>query len=183
MPVKILNLMHPFIKASSFSPINISILPCNGLAVCGANGSGKTTFLRILLEEIHPTKGSISISERLTYLGVKNGLKPQLRLSHQLPYFTSNYDSFPWPELFKKKYKDLSLGYQRLTALWISLHSNRSIVLLDEPFIHLDFQNFSLACTWIINQLNCGKIIILTHHNPTELQAIYPLQILDLNIF
>lgn len=182
MSIQISNMMHPFIKISCFSPINISVLPNNGLAVCGANGCGKTTFLKLLLKEKHPVKGHIGAHESPGYLGVKNGLKPQLKLYQQLPLFIPNYGDFPWPEFLKRKYQDLSKGQQRLVALWITLHGSKSLILLDEPFMHLDTQNLSLACNWITTQLNGGKIIIFTHHNSSELRSIYPLQVLDFNI-
>lgn len=182
MPVEILNLAHPFIKISNFFPISVSVQYGNALAICGMNGCGKTTFLRILLGEILPSYGEISVSEKLTYLGVKNGLKPQLKVGLQLPYFTSSYQEFPYGEFLKRRYDDLSKGQQRLIALWIALHGSKSLVLLDEPFLHLDSQNFSVVSEWVINQLKRGKIIILTHHSPVELQKVSPLQILDLNI-
>ncbi|MCE2716681.1 MAG: ATP-binding cassette domain-containing protein [Pseudomonadota bacterium] len=182
MSIQIFNMMHPFIKISSFTPINIFLGRNNGLAVCGPNGCGKTTFLKLLLKEQHPVRGHINIQENLAYLGVKNGLKPQLTLSQQLPFFMPDPGDFPWPEFLKRKYQDLSKGQQRLVALWIALHGSKILVLLDEPFMHLDVQNFLLACGWITTQLSRGKIIILTHHNPTELQTIYPLQVLDLNV-
>lgn len=181
MSLKISSLMHPFIKISSFSPISTSVPSGSGLAVCGANGSGKTTFLKILLGEVHPVKGLFNIDGNSAYLGVKNGIKPQLTLGQQLPHLTPNCSNFPWPEFFKKKYGDLSKGQQRLVALWIALHGPQSIVMLDEPFMHLDAKNFLLACDWITHQLSSQKTIILTHHISTELQGIYPLQILDLN--
>ena len=181
MSIQVSGLVHPFIRVSYYLPINILVSGGSVLAVCGVNGSGKTTFLKLLLNEVQPKKGIINAHAEYAYLGVKNGLKPQLKLRLQLPYFTSKQQQFPWPEFLDKIYQDLSKGQQRLVALWIVLHSTKSLILIDEPFMHLDKNNSSLVNAWMNQQLNLKKTIILTHHNPEDLKTIQSLQVLDLN--
>lgn len=179
--MQVLSLVHPYIRTSSYFPINISVEKGNVLAVCGANGSGKTTFLHLLLNDLYPQKGTVKIDVGYCYLGIKNGLKPQLTIRQQLPYFSSEQLTFPWPRWINKLYKDLSSGQQRLVALWMTLHRTESLILMDEPFSHLDGPSFAIACTWINAQLELKKTIILTHHNAEELKDIKSLQVLDLN--
>lgn len=179
--MQVLSLVHPYIRISRYFPINISVGKGNVLAVCGANGSGKTTFLHLLLNELSPKKGTVRVDTEYSYLGIKNGLKSQLTIRQQLPYFMPDQSTFPWPEWINKLYKDLSSGEQRLVALWMTLHKPESLVLMDEPFSHLDGHSFALACTWINTQLDFKKTIIFTHHNFEELKGIKSLQILDLN--
>lgn len=179
--IQVSGLIHPFIRTSCFFPIDIFVCSGSTLAICGANGVGKTTFLRLLLNELQPKKGIIKINTEFTYLGIKNGLKPQLTIHQQLRYFTSNKLTFPWSEFLDKKYKDLSKGQQRLVALWIALYSPKPLILLDEPFSHLDHNNCLLVYAWIAEQLNLKKTIILTHHHPEDLKNIQSLQVLDLN--
>lgn len=45
-----------------FEEVNIVFSPGNCYGLIGANGSGKSTFLKILSGEIEPTKGSVSIA-------------------------------------------------------------------------------------------------------------------------
>ncbi len=181
MSMQVSGLVHPYIRISSLFPVDISAQSGNALAICGSNGSGKTTFLKLILNELQPKKGTIKADKEFAYLGVRNGLKPQLTIRQQLPYFMSRQLAFPWPEFLHKIYRDLSTGQQRLVALWLTLHRSKPLILLDEPFSHLDFSSCSLACAWINTQLNLKKTIIFTHHNPEELNGINSLQILDLN--
>lgn len=53
-----------------FKDVNVKFTPGNCYGVIGANGAGKSTFLKILSGEIEPTMGDVSITpgERLTVL-------------------------------------------------------------------------------------------------------------------
>jgi len=46
-----------------FKEVNIQFLPGNCYGLIGANGAGKSTFLKVLSGEIEPTKGDIAIPE------------------------------------------------------------------------------------------------------------------------
>lgn len=55
------NLSLRFGSQNLFEDVNIMFTPGNCYGLIGANGSGKSTFLKILSGEIDPTKGNISI--------------------------------------------------------------------------------------------------------------------------
>ena len=59
-----------FGKRVLFKDVNIKFTPGNCYGVIGANGAGKSTFLRLLSGDIEPTNGSIDITpgERLAVL-------------------------------------------------------------------------------------------------------------------
>jgi ATPase subunit of ABC transporter with duplicated ATPase domains len=54
-----------FGKRVLFDEVNVSFTKGNCYGVIGANGAGKSTFLKILAGEIEPTKGNIEISPGL----------------------------------------------------------------------------------------------------------------------
>ncbi len=64
------NLSLRFGKRILFDEVNIKFTPGNCYGVIGANGAGKSTFLKILSGEIDPTTGQISITpgERMSVL-------------------------------------------------------------------------------------------------------------------
>ena len=64
------NLMLQFGKRVLFKDVNIKFSPGNCYGVIGANGAGKSTFLKLLAGELEPTKGMVEISpgERLAVL-------------------------------------------------------------------------------------------------------------------
>jgi ATPase subunit of ABC transporter with duplicated ATPase domains len=64
------NLSLRYGKRTLFEDVNIKFAPGNCYGLIGANGAGKSTFLKILSGEIDPTSGSVDITpgERLAVL-------------------------------------------------------------------------------------------------------------------
>src|SRR5437764_3404065 len=63
--ISVKNVTLSFGKRVLFDEVNISFTKGNCYGVIGANGAGKSTFLKILSGEIEPTKGNIEISPGL----------------------------------------------------------------------------------------------------------------------
>jgi ATPase subunit of ABC transporter with duplicated ATPase domains len=55
-----------FGKKSLFQNVNLTLLPSQRYGVVGANGTGKSTFLKILAGEEHPSHGSVEKAKNLT---------------------------------------------------------------------------------------------------------------------
>lgn len=68
--ISVNNISLSFGKRVLFDEVNLSFTKGNCYGVIGANGAGKSTFLKILSGEIEPNKGTISISpgERMAVL-------------------------------------------------------------------------------------------------------------------
>lgn len=60
--ITVSNLSLQFNKRVLFDEVNLKFTPGNCYGVIGANGAGKSTFLKILSGEIDPTKGQVSIT-------------------------------------------------------------------------------------------------------------------------
>jgi ATPase subunit of ABC transporter with duplicated ATPase domains len=68
--ITVSNLAIQFGKKPLFSDINLKFTPGNCYGVIGANGAGKSTFLRLISGDLDPTRGSIHLGsgERLSVL-------------------------------------------------------------------------------------------------------------------
>ncbi|MBU0680321.1 MAG: ATP-binding cassette domain-containing protein, partial [Proteobacteria bacterium] len=58
------NIALSYGKRIIFQDVNIKFTPGNCYGLIGANGAGKSTFLKILAGEIEPDRGEVSIGSR-----------------------------------------------------------------------------------------------------------------------
>lgn len=68
--ISVNNLTLAFGKRVLFDEVNLNFVKGNCYGIIGANGAGKSTFLKIISNEIEPNKGSVSITpgERMAVL-------------------------------------------------------------------------------------------------------------------
>ena len=61
------NVTLRFGKKALFEDVNIKFTEGNCYGLIGANGAGKSTFLKILSGEIEPSKGDVTMNVRETF--------------------------------------------------------------------------------------------------------------------
>src|SRR5437763_2738410 len=68
--ISVRNVTLAYGKRVLFDEVNLSFIKGNCYGIIGANGAGKSTFLKILSGEIEPNKGSVEITpgERMAVL-------------------------------------------------------------------------------------------------------------------
>ena len=68
--ISVNNVSLRFGKKALFEDVNITFSPGNCYGLIGANGAGKSTFLRILSGQLEPTSGDVTMDpgERLSIL-------------------------------------------------------------------------------------------------------------------
>src|SRR5258708_34243289 len=62
--ISVSNLSLRYGKRTLFEDVNLKFTQGNCYGIIGANGAGKSTFLKILSGEIDPTSGSVSFTPR-----------------------------------------------------------------------------------------------------------------------
>ena len=64
------NLDVQFGKRILFQDVNMKFTPGNCYGIIGANGAGKSTFLRVISKQLDPTRGSVNLGpgERLSVM-------------------------------------------------------------------------------------------------------------------
>lgn len=55
------NLDVQFGKLHLFQDVNMKFTPGNCYGIIGANGAGKSTFLRVISKQLDPTRGSVNL--------------------------------------------------------------------------------------------------------------------------
>ena len=150
----------------------------------GPNGSGKTTFLKLLFGIINPTNGYIvrhfntknmeisfvfqepiflnrSVEDNLKHVLYCKSIKKKdwRKIIHKI------VTEYSLEHLLKSQIKDLSGGELQLLSLIRSMIINPSILLYDEPTNNLDDDNIELVTKIIKDINNQGLSLIMVSHS------------------
>jgi heme exporter protein A len=159
------------------------------LSVEGANGTGKTSLLRLIAGFLTPRAGSLLLitdqgetddgeerGKQVAWLGHQDGLKPQLTVSEQLAFFAALYRNSAdrqsvLEEVGLSRQKDfpcryLSAGQKRRLGLARLMLSRRPLWLLDEPLAALDSDGEKLVTGLMRRHCEAGGMVIAATHAP-----------------
>lgn len=140
-------------KCDGLDKIHFSLQGGELCAILGPSGSGKTTLLKLIAGEIQPQKGILKSLEKETtalYLPFENTQHINNTDMTLIEYLSADMkdpnedlirDQISFLELSDEFYsplKSLSLGQWHRAQLARFFYTEASLLLLDEPFIHLD---------------------------------------------
>ena len=167
-----------------FSEISFDLSEGQHLLISGANGTGKTSLLRVICGLTIPTGGTILWNqlatnnidcryyEHLAYLGHKNALIPELTVRENLEYtFEGNQsmnrtssvlEAFDLNNYLDQYAEKLSNGQIRKIALSRILLSEKTLWILDEPVANLDTSGTQFLLTEMQAHLDQGGMLITT---------------------
>ncbi|WP_242203215.1 ABC transporter ATP-binding protein [Aestuariivivens insulae] len=160
------NLSFSYKKADVLKDISFQLKPGENLAVIGESGSGKSTLLKLLYGEYDLDTGQITWKDHeilgpkfnlvtgpgfMKYVAQEFDLMPYTSVSENIGTFLSNFypeakqqritellEVVELTELAHTKVKLLSGGQKQRVALARALAKQPEILLLDEPFSHID---------------------------------------------
>lgn len=175
-----------------FSGLSFSLRQGELLAIKGANGTGKSTFLRILTGFIHPqpdtlfwngemvSKTTLSFyQQNLLYVGHKLCLHPEASLRDQIQLWKNLYkismkdmeealENWGLAAFHHKKISHLSQGQQKRLSLSRCSWLKRCLWILDEPEAGLDQESQQTLRNALSAHLAKGGMVVqATHQNLT----------------
>lgn len=171
------------------------------LLVRGANGSGKSSLLRVIAGLLKPAEGSIVLSTatddapmqtQLHYLGHADGLKPPMTVTEMLTFWrallegdgdlAAALDAWHLQTLADLPCGVLSAGQKRRVALAQLSLTGRPLWLLDEPTAPLDEAGVALAVNAIKAHAGRGGMTIIATHRPLDLPGARELDLSALQV-
>jgi len=125
------------------------------VGIVGPNGIGKTTFIKLLANEIKPTTGNLDIKLRISYK--PQYIKADLDMSTKAflyainPRFSQSYylteiiQPLQIDRIYERNLNDLSGGELQRVAIAACLGREADLYLLDEPSAHLDVEQRTMT--------------------------------------
>ncbi len=169
-----------------FSGLNFELPPGRALILSGANGSGKSSLMKIIAGLLPAQNGNISFNDRdilgdkdwishnICYLAHKNGMKPEMTVAENLAFWANmeHHDGDIRQEAMKIGIDHclglsvcyLSSGQARRAALTRVLCHPAKFWLLDEPTVGLDSAGVELLAGLMNDHLNAGGCILAATH-------------------
>ena len=174
-----------------FSGLDFEASSGEALAIIGANGSGKTSLLRMIAGLLAVAGGSIGLDggeteltlpEQAHYLGHRDALKPALSVIENLSFWRDflGGEAFDARQSLSEVGLDhavhlpaayLSAGQRRRLSIARLLTVRRPIWLLDEPTNALDVAGQSLFARLMGDHLQRGGLIVAATHAPLGIAA------------
>jgi ABC-2 type transport system ATP-binding protein len=154
------SLTKTFGHTDALAGVNLTVPEGAIYALVGANGAGKTTIIKLLMNILRPTSGTARVLgldshaiageafNRIGYVSENQDLPDWMTVEAMLDYMRPFYPrwdrnleqqlvrQFDLP--LKRKLKHLSRGMKMKVAFASSLSYRPSLIILDEPFSGLD---------------------------------------------
>lgn len=192
--IQVKGLKKSFDKNMVLKGIDVSFSEGSVSAVMGPNGSGKTTLLKCILGLVNPEEGCITVSGT----NIKNNCAYRKNIGYmpQTPRFPENlkvkelidmlkdihggginYDEeilykLNLEAIYNKRIGTLSAGTKQRVSASLSFLFNQDIIILDEPTAGLDPVSSELMKEKIVKEKNKGRLIIITSHIISEVEAL-----------
>jgi ABC-2 type transport system ATP-binding protein len=172
--------------------LNLDVPEGGVYALVGANGVGKTTTIKILMNLQQPTSGRAEVFghdsrrisprdfTRIGYVSENQEMPDWMTVGYLMAYlkpFYPNWDAGRADELLrqfelplKRKLKHLSHGMRMKAALASSLAYRPSLIVLDEPFTGLDALVRDELIEGLLESAE-GATIFISSHDLSEIES------------
>ena len=141
------------------------------IGVLGENGIGKTTFVRILAEDIKQDKGEITQKVKVSYKpqyldAASDELVANVLQKAMQKYSTEVINPLNIKPLLMRKINELSGGELQRVAIALCLGQDADLYLLDEPSAYLDVEQ-RLVVSKVVKELMelKGKSALVVDHD------------------
>ena len=176
--------------------VSFTVEPGRIFGLLGANGAGKTTCMRIVLDILRADEGTvtwqgvehIALPRRTWgYLPEERGLYPKMKVAEQLRFFAALYgvsdadasaeidewlERFRIPDYRDRRAEELSKGNQQKIQFIAAVLHDPDVMIMDEPFTGLDPINVRLLKEAFLTMRDRGKTLIFSTHQMETVEEL-----------
>jgi ABC-2 type transport system ATP-binding protein len=176
--------------------VSFTAEPGRIFGLLGANGAGKTTAMRIVLDILRADAGTVTWNGQSNtevprrtwgYLPEERGLYLQMKVIDVLRFFARLYgvpgtqataETEDWLERFRipdyrdRKVQELSKGNQQKIQFIAAILHDPDVLIMDEPFSGLDPVNVQLLKEAFLEMRSRGKALIFSTHQMETVEEL-----------
>jgi ABC-2 type transport system ATP-binding protein len=184
-------LTKKFGEFTAVDDLTLEVAPGSVFAFLGANGSGKSTTIRMLIGLLTPTAGTIEVDgvdairnprrvrDRIGYMGQKVSLYQGLSLRENVEFYGGLYglgdaeleqrwaalrERFELAAAEREKPEDLPAGIRQRAGLALATLHRPRVLFLDEPTAGVDVRSRALFWEVIQEEAQRGVTVFVTTH-------------------
>src|SRR5437667_106140 len=182
---------------TAVSDLSIEVMPGTIFAFLGANGSGKSTTIRMLIGLLRPSAGTVEVDgidvirrprrvrDHIGYMGQKVSLYQGLTLRENVEFYAGLYglaggalgerwgalrERFALGEAEREKPEDLPAGIRQRAGLALATLHRPRVLFLDEPTAGVDVRSRGLFWDLIQDEAGAGVTVFVTTHFLEEVE-------------
>jgi ABC-2 type transport system ATP-binding protein len=191
------DLTKRFGQFTAVDSLSIAVEPGAIFAFLGANGSGKSTTIRMLIGVLRPTSGTITVDgvdvirhprrvrDRIGYMGQRVSLYQGLSIRENVEFYAGLYgiegaalerrwgglrDRLALKEAEPEHPEDLPAGIRQRAGLALATLHEPRVLVLDEPTAGVDVESRGLFWDRIAEEAERGVTVFVTTHFLEEVE-------------
>lgn len=176
---------------NALNNLNLSLERGQIIGLLGPNGSGKTTFIKLINDVLVPTKGEILINgmapgvetkKIISYLPERTYLDETMKVKEIITYFSDFYYNFSSGRAYQMledlqidtnaRLKTLSKGTKEKVQLILVMSRDADLYVLDEPIGGVDPAARDYILSTILNNYNEDAAILISTHLIRDIENI-----------
>jgi len=177
-------------------PIDFTVEPGTITALVGNNGSGKSTFIKLIMNLAKTAQGTIKVCDQIVggqdeSWKMEVAYQPQTMIGSDaftgevlrdlVSRYYPNWDEELFRETIrqldvdlKKRYGKLSQGSQQKLNFALTIARNARLLILDEPTAHIDILSKKIIIDLLVDWMeeDDGRAIIIASHQVEDIRKL-----------
>ena len=178
-------------KAPALNGLTLNIPSGRIVGLLGPNGSGKTTFIKLINGLLTPTSGTVTIGgmtpgtqtkSLISYLPERTCLQSSMKIEELVSFFADFYPDFSSEKVYhmfsslhinpSDKLKTLSKGTREKVQLILVMSRDAQLYILDEPIGGVDPAARDYILNTILNNYNENAALLISTHLIRDIENI-----------
>ncbi|MCA0991747.1 MULTISPECIES: ABC transporter ATP-binding protein [Guptibacillus] len=186
------NVSKRYLTKHALSDVNVTIPEGKIIGLVGSNGSGKSTFMKMIAGLVGPSEGKVMIDQepvsrrtanKVAYLSELDAYYSFFSVKETIDFFASQFQDFDVEKAndivdfmevdSSQKVKHLSKGNRGRLKIALTLAREVPVILMDEPLSGLDPMVRDSIVKGLLSFIDLEKqTVIITTHEVTEIEPL-----------